>query len=109
MQLMTRDEMAEEWGIHPSLISQVTKDISPVDYRWNDGRRPKGLYRPQEVAEVFAEDFREKRRFMETAFLEQNNQAFGYERFDYLYLEDSVSENERLTITHQKIIDFFGE
>lgn len=62
MQLMTRDEMAEEWGIHPSLISQVTKDISPVDYRWNDGRRPKGLYRPQEVAEVFAEDFREKRR-----------------------------------------------
>ena len=59
--------------------------------------------------EGYAGNFREKRRFMETAFLEQNNQAFGYERFDYLYLEDSVPENERLTITHQKIIDFFGE
>ena len=62
MQLMTRDEMAEEWGISPSIISQVTKDISPIDYRWNGGKRAKGLYRPQEVAEVFAEDAREKRR-----------------------------------------------
>jgi|GEM_PF-5718895 len=61
MMLMTRDEMAEEWGIHPSLISQVTKDISPVEYL-GYGKRRKGLYRPQEVAEVFAEDFLEKRR-----------------------------------------------
>lgn len=62
MQLMTRDEMAEEWGISPSIISQVTKDISPIDFRWDNGRRAKGLYRPQEVAEILAEDVREKRR-----------------------------------------------
>ena len=58
---MTRDEMAEAWGIHPSMISQVTRDIVPVDFL-GYGKRRKGLYRPQEVAEVFAEDAREKRR-----------------------------------------------
>ena len=46
---------------------------------------------------------------METEFTKQNNRAFGYERFDYLYLEDVLSENERLSITRKKITDFFEE
>lgn len=33
----------------------------------------------------------EKKTFMETEFSKQNNTAFGYERFDYLYLEDTLN------------------
>ncbi len=53
--------------------------------------------------------FRDKRIFMETEFAKQNNEVFGYERFDYLYLEDMLPENERILITRQKIVSFFEE
>ncbi len=46
---------------------------------------------------------------METEFPKQNNAAYGYEHFDYFYLEDTLSEKDRLTLTHQKICDFFKE
>ena len=51
--------------------------------------------------------FKDKRRFMETEFSKQNNNVFGYERFEYLYLEDTMSEKDRLTVTYDKIRDFF--
>lgn len=53
--------------------------------------------------------FKDKRIFMETEFAKQNNKAFGYERFNYLYLEDELPENERISMTRKKIIDFFEE
>lgn len=61
--------------------------------------------------EIYAKDptFKEKKTFMETEFSKQNNTAFGYERFDYLYLEDTLPDKERLKLTHQKICEFFKE
>ena len=61
--------------------------------------------------EIYAKDptFMDKKTFMETEFSKQNNTAFGYERFKYLYLEDTLPEKERLTLTHQKICEFFKE
>lgn len=61
--------------------------------------------------EIYAKDptFKDKKAFMETEFSNQNNTAFGYERFDYLYLEDTLPDKERLTLTHQKICEFFKE
>ena len=58
---------------------------------------------------IYANDptFKDKRTFMETAFTSQNNKAFGYERFDYLYLEDSIPETDRIRMTHDKICAFF--
>lgn len=60
---------------------------------------------------IYANDpsFKEKRNFMETEFSKQNNAAFGYERFEYLYLEDTMPERDRLILTHQKICEFFRE
>lgn len=60
---------------------------------------------------IYANDssFKDKKAFAETAFLEKNNDAFGYERFDYLYLEDTLSEYERIQLTHDKIKAFFKE
>lgn len=61
--------------------------------------------------QIYAKDpiFREKKKFMETEFSRQNNTVYGYERFDYLYLEDTLSEKDRLILTHQKICEFFKE
>ena len=61
--------------------------------------------------EAYADDpkFKDKKNFMETEFLRQNNTAFGYERFEYLYLEDTTSEKERMNLVHKKINAFFSE
>ena len=53
--------------------------------------------------------FKDKRTFMETEFAKKNNETFGYQRFDYLYLEDRLSENDRILMTHNKICEFFKE
>lgn len=53
--------------------------------------------------------FKNKKSFVETEFLKQNNQAFGYKRFDYLYLEDTLTESDRIITTHNKICEFFEE
>ena len=60
---------------------------------------------------IYANDpaFKDKRSFMEREFTRQNNKVFGYERFEYLYLEDSFPEAERIRLTHEKICVFFKE
>ena len=60
---------------------------------------------------IYANDptFKDKRSFMEQEFTRQNNKAFGYERFEYLYLEDSFPEAERIRLTHEMICAFFKE
>ncbi|MBE6802434.1 MAG: type III restriction endonuclease subunit R [Ruminococcaceae bacterium] len=61
--------------------------------------------------QIYANDptFKDKRAFMETEFSKQNNNAFGYERFDYLYLEDALQERDRILLTQKKISEFFEE
>ena len=60
--------------------------------------------------EIYSHDptFDDKRKFMESDFARLNNKKFGYERFDYLYLEDTLSESKRLSKTHEKLKEFFG-
>lgn len=60
---------------------------------------------------IYANDpkFEDKRSFMEREFTRQNNTQYGYERFEYLYLEDSMSEDDRIKLTHKKICEFFKE
>ncbi len=60
---------------------------------------------------IYANDpaFKGKRSFMETEFIQKNNEKFGYRRFDYLYLEDTISDAERITKTADFITRFFGE
>ena len=56
-----------------------------------------------------AQRFKDRRTFMETEFIRKNNEKFGYERFEYLYLEDSVPEMERLRMVREKVQEFFGK
>lgn len=61
--------------------------------------------------EIYAKDekFKNKKAFVESEFLKANNDKFGYKRFDYLYLEDTLSETERITKTNEIITSFFNE
>lgn len=56
----------------------------------------------------FEKDFAEKRQFMEETFVQQNNSRFCYERFEFLYLPDSMTNHERIEKTQRMIFDFFG-
>lgn len=60
---------------------------------------------------IYANDptFLDKRKFMETQFIKQNNKAFGYNRFEYLYLEDTLPDKDRIVRTHNAITAFFKE
>ena len=59
---------------------------------------------------LYAQDeaFKDRRAFVEGQFLKQNEEKFGYRRFDYLYLEDSLSESERINKTNDIINKFFA-
>ena len=61
--------------------------------------------------EIYANDprFKDKKAFMQEYFIGMNNEKYGYERFDYLYLEDTLSDKERILQTHQAISSFFEE
>ncbi len=61
--------------------------------------------------EIYATDekFKSRKAFVESEFLKANNDKFGYKRFDYLYLEDTLSETERITKTNEIITSFFNE
>ena len=54
------------------------------------------------------ESFKAKKEFVTSEFITQNNKAFGYDRFDFLYLEDSISLDENLSKLDEKIKGFFN-
>jgi superfamily II DNA or RNA helicase len=54
-------------------------------------------------------EFKARRKFMESEFLKMNNDKFGYNRFDYLYLQDSVAMSDNLLSFKEKIDEFFME
>ncbi|GHV70433.1 hypothetical protein FACS189420_1510 [Bacteroidia bacterium] len=57
---------------------------------------------------VYADKFKDKRDFM-TEFIRQNNAQFNYNRFDFLYLEDSQTELQRIATTLNAINQFFKD
>ena len=95
-------------GARWSYIGMYTPDFLIIKRK--DGAIHKAVI-VETKGRIYANDpaFMDKRSFMETCFTVKNNEAFGYDRFDYLYLEDSLPENVRITQTHKAINDFFKE
>jgi type III restriction enzyme len=60
---------------------------------------------------LYAEDkiFQKKKSYVETEFLKLNQEKFGYQRFDFLYLEDSKDMATNLTKLNNKIVNFFND
>lgn len=57
---------------------------------------------------VFADKFKEKRAFM-AEFVRKNNDKFGYPRFDFLYLEDTLTADQRRRKVLAAIDVFFND
>jgi len=60
---------------------------------------------------LYAEDkvFQKKKNYVETEFLKLNQEKFGYQRFDFLYLEDSKNIVANITKLNNKINNFFND
>ena len=95
-------------GRHWKNIGLYTPDFLIIQRK--DGKIHKAIIVETKGA-LYARDpnFKNRRDFMETAFIQKNNEAFGYRRFEYLYLEDSLSEKERIGKTSKAISEFFQE
>lgn len=89
-------------------IGMYTPDFLIIKRR--DGKIHKAII-VETKGKIYSNDptFKDKRSFMETEFTKQNNDKYGYNRFEYLYLEDSMPERDRIKLTHRKICDFFEE
>lgn len=59
--------------------------------------------------EGFAAKFADRRKFMETQFIKQNNEKFGYRRFEFLYIEDTLKPEQRKQKLYDAIHIFFKE
>lgn len=61
--------------------------------------------------QLFAYDpkFIAKKLFVQKVFCPENNARFGYERFRYVYLEDTLDEITRISRTIEMMKDFFKE
>lgn len=59
---------------------------------------------------IYAKDpaFIKRKQFIETRFLELNKEKFGYQRFDFLYLEDSKDMDANVNRLNAKINAFFA-
>jgi hypothetical protein len=53
--------------------------------------------------------FLQKKNYVETEFLKQNNDKFGYQRFDFLYLEDGTDIANNIVTINNNIDEFFKE
>lgn len=56
--------------------------------------------------EGFAGKFVPRRQFMDESFIKLNNDKIGYPRFEFLYIEDTLTKDERLQETINKINTF---
>ena len=54
-------------------------------------------------------DFLKRKHFVETEFLKLNQEKFGYQRFDFLYLEDSSDITTNITKLNNRINQFFND
>ena len=53
-------------------------------------------------------NFQARKSFVEGAFLEQNKKQFGYDKFDFLYLQDTAGIDNNIVRLNRKITEFFA-
>ena len=58
--------------------------------------------------EGFEANFKDRLEFMQKTFKEKNEEQFGRKRFEFLYLPESLSEQERVSKTKEMITKFFN-
>lgn len=54
-------------------------------------------------------EFIDRRNYIEKEFIKFNNKRFGYNKFDYLYIEDTLSDNQIINMLNDKLYEFLKE
>lgn len=55
------------------------------------------------------QEFIDRKNYIEKEFIPFNNKKLGYKKFDFLYIEDTLKENEIFDVLDNKIHEFFKE
>lgn len=55
------------------------------------------------------QEFKDRREYVEKEFIKFNNKKYGYNKFDYLYIEDTLKEKEIFCLINSEIDKFFKE
>ena len=56
---------------------------------------------------IYADKFKERLEFMRDVFVPRNNEKYGRDRFNFLYLEDTITLDEQVQKTKTMINQFF--
>lgn len=54
-------------------------------------------------------EFVDRRNYIEKEFIKFNNKKYGYNKFDYLYIEDTLTEDEIINKLDDKLYEFLKE
>ena len=55
------------------------------------------------------QEFIDRRNYIEKEFIKFNNKKFGYNKFDYLYIEDTLNEDQIMSKLNDKLYEFLKE
>lgn len=96
-------------GRHWKNIGRYTPDFLIVQRKQRDTIHKALILETKGLG--FANDpvFLQKKAFVQTTFLESNRAKFGYQRFDFLYIEDSQSRSANITQISNRITQFFND
>lgn len=92
-------------GKNWSLLGNYTPDFLVIIRDGHD--KIKQILIIETKGEGFAPKFAERRKFMEEEFVKLNNDRFGYNRFSFLYIEDTMTPAEQDMKTITVINQFF--
>lgn len=90
-------------------IGRYTTDFLIIQ-RDPDKKAIKKALMVETKGEGYAHDpnFQARKSFVESAFLKQNKRQFGYDKFDFLYLQDTDGIDDNIAILNRKITQFFA-
>lgn len=92
-------------GKNWSLLGYYTPDFLVISRDEHD--KIKQILIIETKGEGFAAKFAERRQFMEEEFVKLNNEHFGYNRFSFLYIEDTMTPVEQDMKTITAVNQFF--
>ena len=96
----------EKVGNRWNFVGQYTPDFLIVE------RRDDEIYKAliiETKGQIYAQDknFLKRKEFVENYFLNENEKQYGYRKFDYLYIEDTMAESEQHNKIMKAIKQFF--
>ena len=96
----------EKIGSRWNYVGQYTPDFLIIERRDNE------IYRAliiETKGQIYAQDnnFLKRREFVEQHFLSENEKQYGYRKFEYLYIEDTMAESEQHSRILKAITKFF--